>query len=272
MKRIVIITGNELRHDFFRKYIASETDVVVLKSYCEVPAKNLAQKMQEDENSAFRKEHLMMREQTEFDFFQVFCQKITDNSNPEFLTKGLINAEEKVNEIINLNPDIIISYGSSIIQAPLIHHFQKRFINIHLGLSPYYRGSGTNFFPFVNNEIACVGVTFMHIDAGIDTGEIIHQIRPTISYGDNLHQIGNRLIQQMTEVSVKLIHNFENTVAITPIKIHSEREKYYKKIDFSEESVATMYTNFSNGIVKNYIQNKEKLDADFPIIENPILV
>ena len=41
-----------------------------------------------------------------------------------------------------------------------------------------------------------VGATFMYIDAGIDTGEIIHQIRADIVIGDSPHSIGNRLIKK----------------------------------------------------------------------------
>jgi len=46
-----------------------------------------------------------------------------------------------------------------------------------LGLSPYYLGSGTNYWPLVNEKPEFVVATFMHIDTDIDTEEIIHQIR-----------------------------------------------------------------------------------------------
>jgi hypothetical protein len=272
LKKIIIITGNELRHEYFRKKIALEKDIEVVKSYCEVPVKNLAQKIKEDGNDAIRQEHLAIRQQTEIDFFEVFCQKILDESHPEFIIKGAINLEDKVEEIVKINPDLIISFGCCIIREPLISKFKKRFVNVHLGLSPYYRGSGTNFFPFVNKQVEYVGVTFMHIDLGVDTGEIIHQIRPIIMLGDNLHQIGNRLIKEMTETAIKLIFNFEKLIVIAPVNIDVNNQKYYKKSDFSEESVLKMYANFSSGLVKEYICNKQKLENNVKIIENPILV
>ena len=34
-KRIVLLTGSELRHDFFRKFIASTNKIDVILSYCE---------------------------------------------------------------------------------------------------------------------------------------------------------------------------------------------------------------------------------------------
>lgn len=271
MKKIIIITGNELRHDFFRKYIASEKEILVVKSYCEVPNKDLSRKVRE-ESYSLRDEHLKIREQTEIDFFESFCFKINDNSNPEFGPKGFVNSVQKVNEIIELNPDLIISFGCSIIKDPLINKFKRKFINIHLGLSPYYRGSGTNFFPLVNNQVECVGVTFMHIDSGIDTGEIIHQMRPTISCGDNIHQIGNRLIKEMAEVTNRIILNFESLVAIDSLKFGSRQGKYYRSNDFSETSVSIMYDNFSKGIIKNYIENKERLNINIPILENPAVL
>lgn len=272
MNKIIIITGNELRHKFFRISLANTTTIVVLKSYCEVPSKNLSQKVLEDKNNYFRREHLIKREQSEIDFFEVFCLKTVDASNPEFIDKGSVNSDEKVSEIIKYNPDLIIAYGCSIIQSVLIQKFEGRFVNIHLGLSPYYRGSGTNYFPFVNNQIECVGVTFMYINEGIDTGKIIHQIRPTAILGDTIHQIGNRLIKEMTAVATRLILNFEKLEIMLPINFCKQNEKYCTNDDFTEDSVTIMNTNFSNGIIKKYIINIEILNEKFPIIENPILL
>ena len=58
--------------------------------------------------------------------------------------------------------------------------FSNKILNIHLGLSPFYRGQATNYWAFVNNEIQFIGATFHKIDGGIDTGPIIHQIRPKV--------------------------------------------------------------------------------------------
>ena len=44
-------------------------------------------------------------------------------------------------------PDVVLVFGTGLLKAPLIGAFPGRIINIHLGLSPYYRGAGTNFWP-----------------------------------------------------------------------------------------------------------------------------
>ncbi len=271
MKKIIIITGHELRHDFFKKYLAASKEIQVLKTYCEVPETSLLRKIQTEADNDSRSRHLTMREQTERDFFELFCSKIPDDSNSVFIPKGNINNQELVDEISNLNPDIIMAYGCSIIKSSLLETFKGRFVNIHLGLSPYYRGSATNFFPFVNDEVSCVGVTFMHIDEGIDTGKIIHQIRPTIVSGDSIHQIGNRLIKEMAPVCEKIIVRFDDLEESKAIHESRIAEKVYRNKDFTEETVAVMYQKFAEGIIENYLNNKAALDAKYPLLQNPIL-
>ena len=198
----------------------------------------------------------------------MFCSKVEDKSKPKFIKKGEINNQDHVSQITQLNPDVIISYGCSIIRSELIHVFKGRFINIHLGLSPYYRGSGTNFWPFVNNELQFIGATFMYIDQGVDTGEIIHQIRANISYNDSIHQIGNRLIRDTFSECVKLIRSSTELARMNQLKIDSIDVRYYRNKDFTEESLAQAHKNILDGMIVDYLKNKSYLENKFPIIKN----
>lgn len=244
-----------------------------MATYCESQKGNLKQIVEQQGNAdTLRKKHLSGRAKTEKHFFDRFCRSVDDRSNPVFIEKGEINDPHYVQEIINLDPDMIISYGCSIIRSELLAVFQRRFINIHLGLSPYYRGSGTNFWPFVNNELQFVGTTFMHIDHGVDTGEIIHQIRADIHSNDTIHQIGNRLIKDSFEECVKLIKTFDKIHPISQISINKDQERYYRNKDFTENSLVSAYANMSNKLVEHYLENKESIDEQFPIIKNPIVL
>lgn len=271
IKKIVLLTGSELRHDFFRIFLGNIPNIKVLKSYCESADLNLMSIIADDIDNSLRKRHLYQREQTEKDFFELFCKHTKDNSNPVFIKKGQINSEIYVNEIKKLNPDIIISYGCSIIKEPLIECFNNRFINIHLGLSPYYKGSGTNFWPFVNNELEYLGVTFMYIDKGIDTGKIFHQIKADIKLNDDMHKIGNRLIKDFVTLLPVIIENFDAIEDVSEISIAKENEKLYKNIDFTEKSLELAYNNFSKGMIDNYLRYKTELDGKVKIVYNPIL-
>ena len=241
-KKVIIITGSELRHSFFRKYLALSEGIEVVASYCESEKGSLQEFVSKSNyENELRTSHLAQREQVEKDFFGLFCSCAEDKSNPVFIEKGTINDQKYQDAFKQLDPDLIISYGCSIIKEPLIGLLTNRFINIHLGLSPYYRGSGTNYWPFVNDELQFVGVTFMHIDSGVDTGEIIHQYRARMLEGDNIHQVGNRLILDTAEICRKVILKFDDIQSLKQVTIDKQEERYYKKRDFSDGKYKKRY-------------------------------
>ena len=271
MKRIVILTSSELRHAFFRKYIASSKDIQVVNSYCEGQEKSLSVIVEKDDATKYiRLKHLSARARSEEDFFGLFAESTDDQSNPVYLSKGEINTTKYTQVIIDSKPDLLVAYGCSIIKEPLLSAFKGRFLNVHLGLSPYYRGSGTNFWPLVNGEPEYVGATFMYVDAGIDTGEIIHQIRAKYSWGDSPSQVGNRLIVEMSRVYRNIIVNFERLEEIPQLPVPSN-EKVYKQKDYSEESVAILYENFRNGLIERYLKEEAERCAKVTILSNPAL-
>lgn len=253
MMRVIILTGNEIRHQFFRKKIAEDSRFVVLASYCENVERSLESRTNAKvEASWLELQHVRARTQAEVDFFGLSNDKTNDLSNPNILRKGAINDPEVVKDIIDKKPDLIICYGSSLIRSELLEIFEGRFLNVHLGLSPYYRGSGTNVWPLINQEPDMVGATFMYIDEGIDTGQIIHQIRADIYVGDSPHSIGNRLIAKMTRVYADIIAKFDE------LKIeeqpHSEGKLYLMK-DFDSAACEKLYDSFRNNLIQTYLIN-----------------
>lgn len=271
-KRVVLLTKTDLRHEFFRKYIASQNDIIVVNSICESKKGNLDEIIKtESLDKDIRRTHLELRKVSEQDFFGLYCSSVEDRSNPIFIDKGEINQKHIVSMIIDLAPDLIISYGCSIIKSELLEIFEGRFVNIHLGLSPYYRGSGTNFWPIVNDELHFIGTTFMHIDKGIDTGKIIHQIRADIFLHDNIHQIGNRLILKSFVECVKLVRNFDRLDRDDEMHFADFQEKIYKKKDFTVESLMLAYDNLLSGCISSYLRDKESFDRKFPIYSNPLI-
>ena len=243
----------------------------MLSSYCENQENDLRSQVEASrEDQQFRVMHLNARAESERLNFEASVNTGTDNSNPIELTRGTINNDQYVVSIIDSRPDLLLAYGCSIIKEPLLSTFSGCFINVHLGLSPYYRGSGTNYWPLVNGEPEYVGATFMHIDSGIDTGEIIHQIRATIMHGDTPSNLGNRLIRKMTSVAEELVVGFD---AIVPMAqpLEPPDARMYRSKDFSESSVIELYENFKNGLVDRYLNEQVERCARVPILSNPAL-
>ena len=102
-------------------------------------------------NSSLVIEHFKAREQFEKDFFSDKISYKFVNVPVITVGKNLINSKDTIKFIKQIDFDIAITFGVSILNSETINALQDKILGIHLGLSPYYRGSGTNFFPFVNN-------------------------------------------------------------------------------------------------------------------------
>ena len=262
---VLILTGNETRHKYFRTKMALDKRINVLSSYCEGVEKSLQTRTESNpEASIIELMHVDARTQAEDDFFGISLKAMKDLSNSKVIKKGEINNPQIVEEITSLDADVIVCYGSSLIKSELLEIYKDKFLNVHLGLSPYYRGSGTNVWPLINEEPDMVGATFMFIDSGIDTGEIIHQVRADIFLGDSPHSIGNRLIAKMTDVYCDIVANFEHlTREAQPI---SDGKLYYKK-DFNKNACEKLYKNFSNCMIRDFIEQVDVEKLPY-IVEN----
>ena len=79
-----------------------------------------------------------------------------------------------------LNSDIYIVFGSSYIKGWLIDHLiSNNAINIHMGISPYYRGSSCNFWALYDYNPHLMGATIHMLSKGLDSGKILYHIAPT---------------------------------------------------------------------------------------------
>ena len=251
--RIVIITGDEPRHRYFRLLVASDPRINVLASYCEVPDKAATTDFGSRPDLTLQEKlHFDARAKSELEFFGNSLDSMADESNPKWIMRGQINDELSVAEIEYLEADLLVCYGSSLIKSSLLKTYRRRFLNVHLGLSPYYRGSGTNVWPLINREPEFVGATYMHLDEGIDTGEIIHQIRADFVAVDTPHSIGNRLIAKMTRTCCEVIASFSQLNSeIQPIA----KGKLYSIKDFNSEACAKLYSNFDDGMIVKYLED-----------------
>lgn len=267
--RVAILTGSALRHDFMRKAIALDSEVEVVLTFCEGLERTIRDVIDPAAADAETQySHLDARDRSEQDFFKAFVALTPDHSKPVRIPKGTLNNPERLERLRAAKPDVVIGYGCSLVKPPMLAAFENRFVNLHLGLSPYYRGAGTNFWPLVNGEPEYVGATFMIMDAGIDTGPILHQIRARVFPGDGPHEIGNRLIADSAVVFRDVIRQFAG-LGDAPALPPAAKELFYKRTDFSPDSVRRLYRAFEEGMIDTYLADQARRDAAAPIAKNP---
>jgi folate-dependent phosphoribosylglycinamide formyltransferase PurN len=259
-KRIVIITGNETRHKYFVGKLANSLNLVSV--FFERKA-NVHQKfdLTVDEKLIFDN-HFLLREASEEKYFGIYSQP----NCPVFEVKtGEINNEIILNKLKSLNIDFILLFGSSLIGEDILSAFPNKVINLHLGLSPYYRGSGTNFFPLVDNFPECVGATIHLAVKAIDAGGILKQIRPNAEINDTIHDLGNKTILKAIDQIPQILIEYNQKIRL-PQHIQKKEGKLCLRKHLNASFINVMYENFENGMMLEYLNNKVERDAQFPII------
>ena len=128
-------------------------------------------------------------------------------------------------------------------------------VNIHFSLLPAYKGMYTSAHPLLNGESS--GVTLHKIDSGIDTGDIISQLKFDI----NLNDTARDLYMKYLLFSLKLFkENFKNILNDNYSTVPQEKinSSYFSKksidysnlkIDFKEHHLK--YTTDEHIFLKN---------------------
>ena len=81
MKRVVILTGGEARHSYFRLRLSNDNRFEVVQTFCEGTEKSLQAKIFTRDNSSFlEKQHVLARKQSEEDFFNEASNLLKDIS------------------------------------------------------------------------------------------------------------------------------------------------------------------------------------------------
>ena len=246
--KLAIFTSNGIRHKFVANKLARNVDDTLV--VCESNPNDAV-----DENPDIIlspiDEHFHLRHLTEKKIFagnDFFDEKILSLLYKE------ANLKYTYEVVKDFEPDLMIVFGSSIIKEPLLSLKPNRFINLHLGLSPYYRGSGTNFWPFVNKELECIGSTILHLDPGIDTGDIITHVKPKFDINDNVHSVGCKVIEKSAETLIRIIEMVKKGKELPRIKQWTvPNSKYYRNRDFNDEILKTYTQNLKNGLVKDFL-------------------
>lgn len=96
-----------------------------------------------------------------------------------------VNSESGREELRKANPKVVVVNGTRIIGKETLQSVNAKFINMHAGITPLYRGVHGGYWALAENKFDLVGTTIHFVDTGIDTGNIIGQAFFETAKGDN---------------------------------------------------------------------------------------
>lgn len=257
--RAIVLTSTMRRHQFVANTLAARLDVVQV--WQEEKAFEPMRYAQSPDDETVITRHFAARDTSEDAYFAdhaVLC------APGRGVDRGGVNAPEEIQRMRACRPDVVLVFGTSLLKPALIDAFPGRILNIHLGLSPYYRGAGTNFWPLVNREPEYCGATIHVLDAGVDAGPILAHVRPEIRRADGPHDIGNRTIAAAAEAMA----DAARAHAAAPLRgvPQAGEGRVYRRADFSADAVRRLYANFDGGMIDEYLRDRAARDARVSLV------
>jgi len=132
-----------------------------------------------------------------------------DKNIPYFETDN-INSDIVLNRIKEIKPDLILDHGTSIVKDHILKN-SRLSLNLHWGLSPYYRGTHCTEWALINWDPYNIGVTIHKLTKDIDGGSVLAQKRAKIKSNDTLHSINMQLTYLGTELILEVIDKLNNS-------------------------------------------------------------
>ena len=175
----------------------------------------------------------------------------------ELRVVGATHLESKmsVDFVKEINPDVVLVFGCGMIRGDLADVLPELSINLHLGLSPRYRGAATLFWPFYFLEPQWAGCTFHKIVHEPDAGEILHQCVPALHKRMKIHEVACNAVIKATFDMGRLLDNFSNGWFFQE---QTATGKNFLARDFQPAHLRMIYEVYDDDIVEQYLDGKLK--------------
>ena len=151
------------------------------------------------------------------------------------INAGQLNQLMQQQLVAALESDFVVVFGSSYIKGWLADALiAKNAVNLHMGISPQYRGSACNFWALFDNNPHLVGATIHSLAKSLDSGSVIQHIRPEFT-GQNLFHFSMQAVAVGHDALATLIAN-NQLQTMTPQPQDSSLEiRYSKNADFTDD-------------------------------------
>ena len=262
--RLILFSGSHPRHLFVNRELLKhfdETLIIVMEreELLPLPPKNLLQ----HDKDLFNK-HFQNRSKVELKIYgNLFPKQVYNESNVIFIQPNELNTNEIAEKVRQFNADFCFIFGVDLILNPVINELPSNKINLHLGLSPWYKGAATLFWPFYYLQPQFCGITFHQITEKPDAGEIIHQCVPSLYEGDKIHDVGAKCVLKAIDDLHRVISYWKRKKFFLGKK-QKTSGRNWRGIDFHPSHLRVIYDLFNDQIVNHYLagdleQRKPKL-------------
>ena len=162
--KIVIFTSDQRRHIYFINKLSRITNNL----HCFIDPKKKSKIKNKVTKNYFSKVNI-----SEKKFFK-------DRSiNKNVFIKNFDTLKNNMDTLPKDKKTIFIVFGCGLIKGKLFNFLKKKnCLNLHAGISPFYRGVACNPWAILDHNIDKVGCSILYLDRKIDGGKIIFYSKP----------------------------------------------------------------------------------------------
>ncbi len=256
--KVTLFTSNKSRHNYLINLLSKCCDQLYVIQECETIFPGIVPGRYN--NSTIMSEYFKKVNKAQYDIFgDSFVNEYNKNIKILPIQMGDLNncSLDLLKPFLESNYYIV--FGSSYIKKDLIEFLiNKKAINIHMGISPYYRGNDCNFWALYDNNPQFVGSTIHHITKGLDNGPILYH-----ALSKNFENIFLYTMSAVKAAFVSISKKIENDTlsSLIPIPQDKNKEIRYSTNEFNEKIVI----EFNNKTIdlKSFKFDLEKLKDPF---------
>lgn len=238
--KITVFTSNQPRHISLIKKLAQVADTVYAIQECNTVFPG--EVMDFFSNSPVMQDYFSRVRQSEKNIFGEISFLPTNVKSLSLRMGDLDRVSLKtLNEA--LHSDYYVVFGSSFIKGELIKFLvEQKAINIHMGISPYFRGSSCNFWAPYMGMPELVGATVHMLSEKLDAGDMLYHALPKPQEIEAF-DLGMKAVEVAHDSLVERIRTGE-IKRFTPVRQDAGKEiRYTKNVEFNDE------------VAENYLKN-----------------
>lgn len=263
--KVVLMCGSHMRHLYVAEELfkADRLAALVIEEREEfVPQPPQELKQRDKDNFIW---HFAERDRAEQTFFGNKDDGLFEGIPYIRIPKEELNSATVINFIKQADASMLITYGVHMVTEEVIACYPDRAFNIHGGLSPWYRGNTTLFWPFYFLKPNYAGMTIHRLTQKLDGGEILHHSVPELEYGDKMHEVACKAVQKVAKDLCEILQCIDDGAEIvcTPQK---NAGKLFLSKDWTPQTLRVIYELFDDKIVDMYLSGE--LEKDEPVLVN----
>ena len=176
-----------------------------------------------------------------------------------------INTPDGIREVASFEPDVILVYGTGIVGGKVLSQVRTIALNMHTGISPYYRGCDCAFWPLHNKELHMLGATVHECVKDVDGGRIFGTAGIELHADDDLFAVFARCVDAGASLYVQKVEE------LLQGKLKGDPQDLSKGVEYmavmrDARAERKVRDSIRAGMIRRFVESKNVQSNSAPVV------